>query len=120
VPIVIDMGLEANGDQQMKRNFSKFDIGNLRMRAVGGRGLVAVAAALLLTGVVGTNALAAPRGGGAGFAAGHAGHERAAPFFNSAPSNQTPTFNPSSPNTMPTTPEAPVSPASPGSVFGNG
>jgi hypothetical protein len=98
----------------MKRNFGKSDFGN------GGRSVAAVAAALLLTSLVGTNALAAPRGGSAGFAGGHAGHERAAPFLNSVPSNQAPTFNPSTPYTMPTTPEAPVSPASPGSVFGNG
>jgi len=104
----------------MKRNFGKSDFGILRTRVLGGRRLAAVAAALLLTGLVGTNAIAAPRGGGAGFAAGHAGHERAAPFFNSVPSNQAPTFNPSSPYTMPTTPETPVSPASPGSAFGNG
>jgi hypothetical protein len=106
----------------MKRNFGKSDFGN-RSRAItrasGGRSLAAVTAALLLTCVVG-NALAAPRGGSAGFAASHAGHERAAPFFNGVPSNQTPTFNPSSPYTAPTSPETPVSPASPGSVFGNG
>ena len=104
----------------MKRNFGKSDFDNLRRRALGGRGLAAVATALLLTGLIGTNAFAAPRGGTAGFAGVHAGHERAAPFFNGVPSNQTPTFNPSSPYTMPTTPETPVSPASPGSVFGNG
>jgi hypothetical protein len=109
----------------MRRNFGKSDFSNLRTRpfgerAPGGRDLAAVAAALLLTGVVGTNALAAPRGGSAGFAGGHAGHERAAPFFNGVPSNQSPSFNPSSPYTAPTTPETPVSPASPGSVFGNG
>jgi hypothetical protein len=104
----------------MERNLGKSDVGNLSSHALGRRSLAAVAAALLLTGLAGTSALAAPRGGGAGFAGGHAGHERAAPFFNSVPSNQTPTFNPSSPNTAPTTPETPVSPASPGSVFGNG
>jgi hypothetical protein len=108
----------------MRRNFGKSGFNNLRPRtlgerALGGRSFAAVAAALLLTGMVGTNALAAPHGGGAGFAGGHAGHGRAAPFFNSVPSNQTPAFNPSSPYTMPTTPETPVSPASPGSVFGN-
>jgi hypothetical protein len=91
----------------MKRNLGQSDFGSPRARA-GERSLVAVAAALLLTGILGTNAFAAPHGGGG------------APLFNSVPSNQGPTLNPSSPYTMPTTPETPVSPASPGSVFGNG
>jgi hypothetical protein len=103
----------------MKRNLGQSDFGSPRARA-GERSLVAVAAALLLTGILGTNAFAAPHSGGGGRMGGHVGHERGAPLFNSVPSNQGPTLNPSSPYTMPTTPETPVSPASPGSVFGNG
>jgi hypothetical protein len=111
----IRAGLVANGEMQMKANFSKREFGNF-----GARSLAAMAAALLLTGTLATNALAAPRAGGAGLAGGHAGHEHGAPLFNNVPSNPAPNLNPSSPYTVPTTPETPVSPASPGSVFGNG
>jgi hypothetical protein len=104
----------------MTWNFSTSKFDRPRTRPSDKHNLVAAVAALVLTGILGTSALAAPRGGGAGFVGGHIGHERGAPFFNGVPSNQGPIFNPSSPSTMPTTPETPVSPASPGSVFGNG
>jgi hypothetical protein len=104
----------------MKWNFRRSEPDHSRINPSDKPAPIALIAALLLTGMLGTSALAAPRGGNPGFMGGHAGHERGAPLLNSVPSNQAPILNPSSPYTMSTTPETPVSPASPGSVFGNG
>jgi hypothetical protein len=77
------------------------------------RNLVVLAAAALLAGMVGTDALAAGHGG---FTGGHVGGRFGAPLIGSAPMTS-PIYNPSTPYTVTQSPEVPVSPASPGSVF---
>jgi hypothetical protein len=77
------------------------------------RNLIVLAAAALLAGMVGTDALAAGHGG---FAGGHVGGRFGAPLIGNAPMTS-PIYNPSTPYTVTQSPEVPVSPASPGSVF---
>ena len=77
------------------------------------RNLVVLAAAALLAGMVGTDALAAGHGG---FTGSHVGGRFGAPLIGSAPMTS-PIYNPSTPHTVTQSPEVPVSPASPGSVF---
>jgi hypothetical protein len=77
------------------------------------RNLVVLAAAALLAGMVGTDALAAGHGG---FTGSHVGGRFGAPLIGSAPMTS-PIYNPSTPYTVIQSPEVPVWPASPGSVF---
>jgi hypothetical protein len=73
------------------------------------RNLVILTAAVLLAGMVATDALAAGHGS-------HIGGRFGVPLTNSAPM-ASPIYNPSTPYTVPQSPEVSVSPASPGSLF---
>jgi hypothetical protein len=77
------------------------------------RNLVVLTAAVLLAGMIATDALAAGHGG---FGGGHIGGRFGVPSTNSAPM-VSPIYNPSTPYTVPQSPEVSVSPASPGSLF---
>jgi len=84
----------SHGDIQMKRN------------------LFVLAAAVLLTGMVATDALSA----GGRYGGGHMGGRFGEPLIGSAPMTS-PIYNPSTPYTVTQSPEVHVSPASPGSLF---
>jgi hypothetical protein len=77
------------------------------------RNFVALAVAMLLTGMVATDALAAGHGG---FGGGHMSGRFGEPFIGSAPMTS-PIYNPSTPYTVTQSPEVLVSPASTGSLF---
>jgi hypothetical protein len=74
--------------------------------------LIPLAAAILLAGMVATDASAA----GHGFGGGHMGGQFGEPFIGSAPITS-PIYNPSTPYTVTQSPEVHVSPASSGSLF---